>query len=131
MEFANSFRELEVYKLARQLAKDIFEASKTFPKEEVYSLTSQIRRASRSIGGQIAEAWGKRRYVNHFISKLTDGDGEQNETQHWSETALYCNYISAETRTDWINRCESISRMLNKMIEKADSFCSSYQQSGK
>ena len=74
MDYVKSFRDLEVYKLARQLAKEIFEVSKSFPKEEMYSLTDQIRRASRSIGGQIAEAWGKRRYQRHFISKLTDAD---------------------------------------------------------
>lgn len=83
MEYVKSFRELEVYRLARQLSKEIFEISKTFPKEEMYSLTDQVRRSSRSIGGQIAEAWGKRRYEKHFISKLTDADGEQLETQHW------------------------------------------------
>ena len=88
MDYVKSFRDLEVYKLARQLAKEIFEVSKSFPKEEMYSLTDQIRRASRSIGGQIAEAWGKRRYQRHFISKLTDADGEQLEAQHWIETAL-------------------------------------------
>jgi four helix bundle protein len=83
MEYVKSFRELEVYKLARQLSKEIFEVSKIFPKEEMYSLTDQVRRSSRSIGGQIAEAWGKRRYEKHFVSKLTDADGEQLETQHW------------------------------------------------
>jgi four helix bundle protein len=82
MEYVKSFRDLEVYKLSRALAKDVFDGSKTFPKEEMYSLTDQIRRASRSIGGQIAEAWGKRRYERHFVSKLTDADGEQLETQH-------------------------------------------------
>ena len=84
MDYVKSFRDLEVYKLARQLAKEIFEVSKSFPKEEMYSLTDQIRRASRPIGGQIAEAWGKRRYQRHFISKLTDADGEQLEAQHLS-----------------------------------------------
>ena len=80
MKKVSSFRELEVYKVCRQLAKDIFELSKRFPKEEMYSLTDQIRRASRSSGAQIAEAWGKRRYEKHFISKLTDAGAEQLET---------------------------------------------------
>jgi len=93
MEYVKSFRELEVYKLSRILAKEIFAISKTFPKEEMYSLTDQIRRASRSIGDQIAKAWGKRRYERHFVSKLTDSDGEQLETQHWIESALDCEYI--------------------------------------
>ena len=123
MEFAISFRDLEVYKLARQLAKEIFEESRNWPKEETYSLTSQIRRASRSAGAQIAESWGKRRYVNHFISKLTDSDGEQLETQHWTETALDCNYIDRTKADDWLRKCVSIGKMLNSMMEKADEFC--------
>jgi four helix bundle protein len=93
MNYAKSFRELEVYKLARELAREIFNISKSFPKEETYSLTDQIRRSSRSVGAQIAEAWAKRKYERHFISKLTDADGEQQETQHWLETAFDCNYI--------------------------------------
>lgn len=72
---------------------------KKFPKEEMYSLTDQVRRSSRSIGAQIAEAWGKRKYERHFVSKLTDADGEQLETQHWIETALDCSYVSAEVAT--------------------------------
>lgn len=96
MEYVKSYRDLEVYKLSRRLSKEIFEISKKFPKEEMYSLTDQIRRSSRSIGAQIAEAWGKRNYEKHFVSKLTDADGEQLETQHWIETASDCSYISEE-----------------------------------
>jgi len=80
---AESFRDLVVYKNARKLAKSIFELTKSFPKEEMYSLTDQVRRSSRSVGAQIAEAWAKRRYKKHFVSKLADADGEQQETQHW------------------------------------------------
>ncbi|NTW31258.1 MAG: four helix bundle protein [Bacteroidetes bacterium] len=83
MEYVKSFRDLEVYKLSRQLSREIFEVSKKFPKEEMYSLIDQIRRSSRSVGAQIAEAWAKRKYEKHFVSKLTDADGEQLETQHW------------------------------------------------
>ena len=119
----NSFRDLEVYKLARQLSLDIFETSKNFPKEEMYSLTDQMRRSSRSVGAQIAEAWAKRRYKKHFISKLTDSDGEQQETQHWVETAFDCGYISPAKNKDWLDRYSVIGRMLNSMIRKADSFC--------
>ena len=97
MTYAKSFGELDVYKLSGDLAKDIFQISKSFPKEETYSLTDQIRRSSRSIGAQISEAWAKRRYEKHFISKLTDADGEQQETQHWMETASDCNYIDKNT----------------------------------
>lgn len=123
MEYVKSFRELEVYKLSRQLAKEIFDLSKTFPREEMYSLTDQIRRASRSIGGQIAEAWGKRRYERHFISKLTDADGEQLETQHWIETALDCKYIEPGKAVDLLQKCAVIGKMLYSMMDKAPFFC--------
>lgn len=119
MEHAKSFRDLEVYKLARQLSGEIYEASKSFPKEEMYSLTDQIRRSSRSVGAQIAEAWAKRRYEKHFVSKLTDADGEQQETQHWIETANNCNYLSMEQTKDWLKRYAPVGRMLNSMINKA------------
>lgn len=76
MEFVTGFRDLKVYQLSRQLSREIFEVSKSFPKAEMYSLTDQIRRSSRSIGAQIAEAWGKRRYKKYFISKLTDAGGD-------------------------------------------------------
>lgn len=83
MEHANSYRDLEVYKLSRELCRQVFEMTKEFPKEEKYSLTDQIRRSSRSVGAQVAEAWAKRRNEKHFISKLMNADGEQQETQHW------------------------------------------------
>ncbi|MGB3078613.1 MAG: four helix bundle protein [Saprospiraceae bacterium] len=123
MEYVTSFRELEVYKQARRLSKEIFEISKRFPKEEMYSLTDQVRRSSRSIGAQIAEAWGKRRYEKSFVTKLTDADGEQMETQHWIEAALDCTYISNEIAFDFLDRCASIGKMLNSMIDKSASFC--------
>ncbi len=82
MQYVKSFRDLHVYKLARISSEIIVEIPKSFPKEEKYSLTDQIRRSSRSVGAQIAESWAKRNYVRHFISKLTDADGEQLETQH-------------------------------------------------
>jgi four helix bundle protein len=121
--YARRFQELAVYKKARQLARDIFIASKGFPMEERFSLTDQLRRASRSVGGQIAEAWAKRRYNKHFISKLTDADGEQLETQHWLTTAFDCGYLSeAETRRLG-EQCLEIGRMLGEMMLKADQFC--------
>ncbi len=123
MEYVKSFRDLELYKLSRQLSRGIFELSKKFPKEEMYSLTDQIRRSSRSIGAQIAEAWAKRRYEKHFVSKLTDADGEQLETQHWIETALDCSYISQEIADDLLRQYSSIGKMLNSMMQKAESFC--------
>jgi four helix bundle protein len=89
-ERISSFKDLRVYKLAFDVQQGIFETSKRFPAEERYALTDQIRRASRSIGANLAEAWQKRRYVAHFVSKLTDADGEQAETQHWLDTAAAC-----------------------------------------
>ena len=124
---AKSFRDLKVYQLARQLANELFEASKLFPKEEIFSLTNQVRRSSRSVGAQIAEAWAKRRYKKHFISKLTDADGEQQETQHWIEIAAGCGYITQEQQKVWLEKYASLGRMLNSMIEKADQFCSKEQ----
>jgi four helix bundle protein len=123
MEYVKSFRDLEVYKLSRQLSKEIFEATKKFLKEEMCSLTDQIRRSSRSIGAQIAEAWGKRKYEKHFISKLTDADGEQLETQHWIEIALDCSYFSSEFAKNLLPQYASIGKMLSSMIHKASSFC--------
>jgi len=120
---AESFRDLVVYKNARKLAKSIFELTKSFPKEEMYSLTDQVRRSSSSIGAQIAEAWAKRRYKKHFISKLTDADGEQQETQHWIETAKDCRYLSTEQPQSLNSALSEIGRMINSMINKADIFC--------
>jgi four helix bundle protein len=122
MGLAKNFRDLEVYKYAQKLSEEIFEVSKNFPKEETYSLTSQIRRSSRSVGAQIAEAWAKRRYEKHFISKLTDADGEQQETQHWIDIAGSCGYLSAAHVKDWLKQYTSVERMLNSMINKADQF---------
>lgn len=123
-EHAKSFRELEIYKLARELSREIYEVSKSFPKEEMYSLINQIRRSSRSVGAQIAEAWTKRRYEKHFISKLTDADGKQQETQYWIETAMDCVYLSTVQGKDLLKRYTSVGRMLNSMINKVYQFCS-------
>ena len=89
----------------------------------MYSLTDQVRRSSRSVGAQIAEAWAKRRYEKHFISKLTDADGEQQETQHWIETALDCAYISNETASTYFSQYAAVGKMINSMINKSSSFC--------
>ncbi len=121
---AKSFGDLEVYKRARTVAKKIFTLSRTFPKEEIYSLTDQVRRSSRSIGAQIAEAWAKRRYEKHFVSKLSDADGEQLETQHWIETAEDCGYLSPAQAAEVNDELSEIGRMLNSMMSKAGQFCS-------
>jgi four helix bundle protein len=123
MEFVKGFRGLEVYKLARQLSKEIFDISMKFPKEEKYSLTDQVRRSSRSVGAQIAEAWGKRRYQKHFVSKLTDAVGEELETQHWIEAAQDCAYLSPEISTQLLEKYDTLGKMLNSMINKSASFC--------
>jgi four helix bundle protein len=123
MVYVKSFRDLEVYKLSREVSKEIFIFSKTFPKEEKYSLTDQIRRSSRSVGAQIAEAWGKRRYEMHFISKLTDADSEQMETQHWLETVEECEYLKNEDTAQLLEKCESIGKMIHSMIDKSSMFC--------
>jgi four helix bundle protein len=121
--YARKFTDLVVYKLAKSVARKVFVVTASFPLEEKYSLTDQVRRASRSIGAQIAEAWAKRRYEKHFVSKLTDADGEQLETQHWIGEALDCAYLDEVTAKDILSDLESIGRMLNQMILKADLFC--------
>ena len=126
LEHAKSFRDLRVYQKAREVSLTVFKLSKTFPKEEMYSLTDQIRRSARSIGAQIAESWAKRRYEKHFVSKLTDSDGEQMETQHWAAEALDCGYISHEDAAQLTAALLEIGRMLNGMIVKSDSFCGEY-----
>ena len=120
---ADSFRDLLVYHKARDLAREIFRLTVSFPKEETYSLIDQIRRSSRAIGANIAEAWAKRRYERHFVSKLTDADGEQFETQHWIDTATDCGYWASDTAAALMRRCEEIGRLLGGMIAKADVFC--------
>ena len=123
LQYAKSFRDLIVYQKSRQLSKEILKITKLFPKEEMFSLTDQIRRSSRSIGANLAEAWAKRRYEKHFISKLTDSDGEQMETQHWIETALDCEYIDQATSAQLVGKCMEIGRMLGSMMEKSEMFC--------
>jgi len=117
--------DLEVYKLGFQLAMDIFALTKTFPTEEKYGLTSQIRRSSRSVCLNLREAWAKRRYEAHFISKLTDCDGENSETDSSLDFALECRYITNEEHQHLTSRCAEIGRMLGRMMQKAASFLSS------
>ena len=123
--YVKHFRDLEVYKRQREVSKEVFRLSKGFPSEERFSLTDQIRRSSRSVGAQIAEAWAKRLYPKHFVSKLTDADGEQLETQHWLMEALDCEYLSQSDFKNLNDKCEEIGRMLGSMMKKADSFASS------
>ena len=119
------FKELIVYQKAFKLAMRIFEISKTFPKEEKYSLTDQIRRSSRSVCTNIAEAYRKRRYPKHFINKLTDSDGENSETAVWLDFALACKYVSEENHHSLTSECIEIGKLLNYMINNPEKFGSS------
>ena len=118
-------KELDVYKLGYELAMEIFELTKHFPTEEKYALTSQIRRSSRSVCLNLREAWAKRRYEAHFVSKLTDCDGENSETDSSLDFAFDCRYITNEKHEQLTSRCAEIGRMLGTMIKKAETFCSS------
>lgn len=123
LKHAGSFRDLIVYQKSRTLAIEIKITTQSFPKDEKFSLTDQVRRSSRAVGANIAESWAKRRYEKHFINKLTDSDGEQMETQHWIGTALDCDYIDQKSHDLLISKCLEIGRMLNGMMDKADMFC--------
>lgn len=118
----NGFRELNVYKNAFALSMRIFVISKEWPKEERYSLTDQIRRSSRSVGANLAESWGKRRYGAHFVSKLTDADGENQETIHWIEVACACGYISTEEASSLVSECDKIGGQLGSMLNNPEPF---------
>jgi len=118
----SSFRDLIAYKKAFTLSMDIFFITKTFPKEETYSLIDQIRRSSRSVFSYIAEAYKKRKYPNHFISKLTDADMENGETQAWLDAALACNYVTKEKYIELNQLSEEVTRLLIYMINNPDKF---------
>lgn len=120
--FAKSYGDLIVYQKARAMAREIYELTKSFPKEERYSLTDQVRRSSRSVGAQVAEAWAKRRYPNHFISKLTDADGEKNETEHWIDTALDCGYLVSGDVEKVRDELQQIGKILHTMIRRSNEF---------
>lgn len=117
-----SAKELNVYKLAYELAMEIFEITKGFPVEETYALTSQIRRSSRSVCLNLREAWAKRRYEAHFLSKLSDCDGEGNETDSALDFAKDCKYISAEQHGRLVAKCTEVRRMIGGMINKPGAF---------
>jgi len=122
------FEKLRVYKLSFEAAMEIFFISKSFPKEETYSLTSQIRRSSRAVCECIAEAYRKRIYPKHFVSKLTDSDAECSETIVWLSFAYRCNYISQEVYKVKYGSYNEIGKMLGNMIKYPEKFC--LQKSG-
>lgn len=115
MEKIRTHKDLRVFQLSFEAGMEIYNLSKSFPKEETYSLTDQIRRSSRSVSGNLAEAWRKRRYEKAFIAKLSDCEGEAAETQVWLEYALACNYITKETFTILNQKYDYILGMLVNM----------------
>ena len=123
MEVAKSFRDLRIYQRTRLAIDAIFQVSKTFPKDERYALTDQIRRSSRAVKAMLAEAWARRRYKAVFIHKLDEAMGEATETRSWLDDALDCSYLTPEQHramdADW----QSIGAMLVRMIDRADDFC--------
>src|SRR5438309_8262195 len=117
-----SAKELRVYAKAYELAMRLFELSKSFPAEERFALTGQIRRSSRSVCMNLREAWAKRRYEAHFISKLTDCDGENSETDTSLDFAKDCGYISVDEHQDLVALCSEVGRMLGSMVQNPAPF---------
>lgn len=115
-------QDLLAYKKGFTLVMDIYALSKKFPKEETYSLTDQISRSSRSVCANLYEAYRKRRYPKHFISKLTDCDAENGETQTWLEFAVACEYISDEQFHILYEKSNEVSKLLNYMILNPEKF---------
>ena len=122
MKKANSVREVEVYQAAFALQQEIFWISKSFPREEMYSLTDQIRRSSRSVCANLAEAWRKRRYEAAFISKLSDSEGESAETQVWLEFAVNCGYMTREDGNTLYRTYEEVLATLVGMINHPETW---------
>lgn len=118
----NSFRDLDVYRLALSEAKRIFATTRSFPSEERYSLVDQIRRSSRAVNDLLAEGWARRRYVAAFKNKVNESLGEAMETQAWLDRALECNYISKELHRELDDAWQHIGAMLNRMIQRAEQF---------
>jgi len=125
MAIIKSFRDLDVYVVAREQAKKIFIVSKSFPKVERFSLTDQIRRSSRAVNAMIAEAWARRRYPAAFINKIDEAMGEAMETQVWLDHALDCDYLDRNQHRALDEMWQKVGAMLNRMIQRADGFCRS------
>ena len=123
-KLAQSFQDLEVYQEAFRLQQDIYKMTKRLPAEERFSLTDQIRRSSRAIGANIAEAWAKRRYPAHFLSKLTDADGELQETTHWLVSVAACSYVQQSEIDRLGEEAALVGRLLGSTINNYESFCS-------
>ena len=121
-KLAKSAKDLSAYQAAYALAMEIFRISKDWPVEERYSLTDQIRRSSRSVCANLREGWAKRRYEAHFLSKLTDVDGENSETETWLDFAKDCGYLSFEDHDRLTAQALEVGAMLGSMIKDPSSF---------
>lgn len=116
----SSLTELRAYRSAFGLQQDVFETSKQFPKAESYALTDQVRRSSRSVGANLAEAWCRRGYPAHFVSKLSDADAELSETRHWIRTAVACGYVSPVDTDRLMARADEVGRLLGAMLRSPE-----------
>ena len=123
MSRVGSFKELIVYQKAYKLGMEIFEISKLFPREEMYSLTDQIRRSSRSVTSCIAESWAKRKYEKAFVNKLTDSLSEEYETEGWLDYSHDCKYIDTITHQRLLSEYEEVRKILISMINSPDKWC--------
>lgn len=117
------YKDLKVFQTAYQLSLEIFELTKNFPKEEKYSLVDQIRRSSRSVCANIAEAWYKRRYPKLFVNKLTDSAGEAGETEVWIDFSYDHKYINEDQKNRLLEKSSEVDKMLNSMIRQPEKFC--------
>lgn len=116
------YKKLKAYQKAFELAMQVFEVTKTFPKEERYALTDQIRRSSRSVCSNIGEGYRKRLYPKHFIAKLSDADMENSETQVWLDFALACKYITEEVKNELHKKSEDVGKLIGYMIQNPEKF---------
>ena len=123
MGVLRSFRDLDVYQMAREQARTIFQTSRSFPKDERFSMTDQIRRSSRAVNAMVAEAWARRRYSAAFSNKINEALGEAMETQAWLDHALDCEYIAPTRHAELDGKWQRIGAMLKGMIDKAEFFC--------
>lgn len=120
---ARSFRDLNVYRTAREAAHNIYEFSRRLPMDERYALSDQIRRSSRAVKAMIAEAWARRRYKAVFVSQLDEALGEATETQSWLDDAMDTKYLSHDEFVAFDSQYDSITCMLSRMIDRGDDFC--------
>ncbi len=119
-----SFKDLIVYNKSFDLAMEIYHISKKFPRDEIYSLTSQIRRSSRSVCSNLAESYRKRQYPAHFVSKISDADMENSETQVWIDFAYGCSFITQDMKDNLVRQSEEVGKLLYHMIKNPDNYFS-------